>query len=180
LDGQLGIYLGLTSERISGYGVYQAGIATHFVPSDRLTALEERLAHLQFSEDNPSTSQEGMQLINSCIEEFVGDADAGQSSQYDLIGKKRAVLDSVFNFNRAEEIVSALKKVEEGDHPLVKGQDGNASLAEWAKKTRETIELRSPTSVKVALEGIRQGAKMNINEIFDLDMHLASIFCVSD
>ena len=144
-------------------------MATHFVPSDRLSALEERLAHLQFSEDNPSTSQEGMQLINSCIEEFVGDADAGKISQYDLVGKKRAVLDSVFNFNRAEEIVSALKKVEEGD----------ADLADWAKKTRETIEMRSPTSVKVALEGIRQGAKMNINEIFDLDMHLASIFCVS-
>ena len=181
LDGQLGAYLGLTSTRLSGYGVYQAGIATHFVPSDRLSALEERLAALTFTEAAPSSSREGMQLINACIEEFVGDADAARESVYDLIGRKRQAVDVCFDFSRAEEIVEALQKIQDGSSKLSKDERGNPDevLKKWAKETRESIELRSPTSIKVSLEGIRQGAKMNIDEVFDMDMHLASLFGVS-
>ena len=152
--------------------MYLAGIATHYVPSDRLDALQERLANLQFPADAPSTSQAGQQLINACIEEFVGDGEAASAGvrAYELVGAKRLAIDACFAFNRAEEIVSALSQLEKGA-----GED----MAAWAKKTRETIEFRSPTSVKVALEGIRRGAKMDINEVFDLDLQIASVCCVS-
>lgn len=171
LDGQLGAYLGLTSERLSGYGVYLAGIATHYVPSDRLDSLQERLANLQFPAECPSTSQAGQQLINACIEEFVGDGEAASAGvqSYELVGAKRLAIDACFAYSRAEEIVGALAQLE-------KAAEGG-DMASWAKKTRETIEFRSPTSVKVALEGIRRGAKMDINEVFDLDMQIASVCC---
>lgn len=185
LDGQLGPYLGLTSEQLTGYGVYQAGIATHYVPSDRLAALEERLAGLTFPTNAPSSSPEGLQLINTCIEEFVADADAGKASDYELVGQKRLAIDSCFSFSRAEEIIAALQKLEQALQPKSATEEkeledqAKVDLAEWAKRTRETIESRSPTSVKVALEGIRVGSKLNIDEVFDLDMQLAAIFCVS-
>ena len=181
LDGQLGLYLGLTSSRIEGYGVYQAGIATHFVPSDRLSALEERLAALDFSAQASSTSSEGLRLISSCIEEFAGDVDALKASPYDLIQAKRLAIDSCFASNRAEDIIAALEKVEQEATRQAATEEPaqSAELAKWAKKTRETILHRSPTSVKVALEGIRKGAQLNIDQVFDLDMQLASVFCVS-
>lgn len=181
LDGQLGLYLGLTSEQLRGYGVYQAGIATHFVPSDRLPALEERLASLQFTSDAPASSSKGIRLINAAIEEFVGDANDLKASTYDLVGAKRIALDACFSANRAEEIVQALSKLEKDAAQLATSEEPgqSADIASWAKKTRQTIEQRSPTSVKVALEGIRRGEKLTIDDVFDLDMHLATKFCVS-
>lgn len=175
LDGQLGVYLGLTSDQLKGYGVYQAGIATHFVPSDRLSALEERLSGLQFAPDAPSTSDKGIALINAAIEEFSGDHDASTSSSYDLVHAKRAAIDTCFAPSRAEEITKALQQLEK---TTLSSDDAGNRLAAWAKKTRETIEARSPTSVKVALEGIRRGASLSIDQVFDLDMHLANVFCV--
>ncbi|XP_048479176.1 3-hydroxyisobutyryl-CoA hydrolase, mitochondrial [Plutella xylostella] len=44
LNGNLGIYLGLTSERLKGGDVLKAGIATHYVNSSRLSDLEEKLS----------------------------------------------------------------------------------------------------------------------------------------
>lgn len=172
LDGQLGTYFGLTSERLTGYGVFLAGIATHYVPSDRLEALEERLASLDFAADADSTSRAGLAKINACIEEFVGDVGAARDSGYDLTGAKRLAIDACFASNRAEEIVANLRQLENAN------DEGAQELKTWAKKTRQTIEQRSPTSVKVALEGIRQGAKLNINEVFDLDMQIAAACCV--
>lgn len=61
LDGQLGAYLGMTGQRLKGLDVLYAGIATHFVPSNRLQALETRLSELETK--NPD-------VINNAIEEF--------------------------------------------------------------------------------------------------------------
>ena len=49
-------------------------------------------------------------------------------------------------------------------------------VAEWAKKTRKTIEQRSPTSVKVALRQIRDGARWNIMQTFRHEYHIATKF----
>jgi enoyl-CoA hydratase/carnithine racemase len=43
LQGALGMYLALTGARLKGEEVFRAGIATHFVPSADLPALEQRL-----------------------------------------------------------------------------------------------------------------------------------------
>lgn len=168
---------------MQGYGVYQAGIATHFVPSAQLAALEERLAALDFTAEEPSTSAKGYQKINACIEEFVADANSVQGKPYALVGLQRKAIDACFGAARAEEVMSALIKVEDGSHRLLSDpglkEAEVVAVKKWAKETRTTLELRSPTSVKVALEGIRLGSKMTIDEVFDLDIQLASVCCVS-
>lgn len=183
LDGQLGTYIGATGDSLKGYGVYQAGIATHFVNSDRLPDLEERLAALTFSEEAPSTSQEGREKINACIEEFVADADSVKSSSYELVGEKRAALDTCFSHNTAEEIVESLGALEGGDAKKVSkafaksGKKVSDDLKRWARETREVLEFRSPTSIKIALEGVRKGKKLNIDQAFELDLQIASVCC---
>ncbi|KAJ1673902.1 3-hydroxyisobutyryl-CoA hydrolase, partial [Spiromyces aspiralis] len=61
-DGQLGRYLGLTGARLTGIDVYYAGIATHYVPTERLPLLEARL------QDITSPSYDS---VNKVLEEFV-------------------------------------------------------------------------------------------------------------
>ncbi|XP_039304062.1 3-hydroxyisobutyryl-CoA hydrolase, mitochondrial isoform X2 [Solenopsis invicta] len=47
LKGKLGIYLGLTGHRLKGIDVLLAGIATHFVPSEKLADLKRELLTLR-------------------------------------------------------------------------------------------------------------------------------------
>ncbi|KAL0105453.1 hypothetical protein PUN28_016843 [Cardiocondyla obscurior] len=47
LKGKLGIYLGLTGHRLKGIDVLLAGIATHFVPSEKLADLKRDLLTLR-------------------------------------------------------------------------------------------------------------------------------------
>ncbi|KAJ1932018.1 3-hydroxyisobutyryl-CoA hydrolase, partial [Kickxella alabastrina] len=46
MDGQTGTYLGLTGQRLKGRDLLYAGIATHYVPSERLPMLEKRLQEI--------------------------------------------------------------------------------------------------------------------------------------
>ncbi|KOC65721.1 3-hydroxyisobutyryl-CoA hydrolase, mitochondrial [Habropoda laboriosa] len=43
LEGKLGLYLGLTGNRLRGVDVLLAGIATHFIPSEKLLDLKQEL-----------------------------------------------------------------------------------------------------------------------------------------
>ncbi|XP_033321366.2 3-hydroxyisobutyryl-CoA hydrolase isoform X2 [Megalopta genalis] len=48
LQGRLGVYLGLTGERLKGIDVLHAGIATHIVPSENLSQLKQDLLTSEF------------------------------------------------------------------------------------------------------------------------------------
>lgn len=175
MDGQLGVYLGLTSERVTGIGAFLSGLATHYVPSERLAALEARLAELpsNVTHDN----------VNSAIEEFSADLDDLQADLYTLVGSKRRAIDAIFCRATAEEIVAGLRSLEEGDDIAGLKLDGQVldedKLKKWAKATRETILGRSPTSVKVSLTAIREGKSLDIDEAFSMDMRIATACCVS-
>ncbi|GAA6004778.1 hypothetical protein JCM10207_001011 [Rhodosporidiobolus poonsookiae] len=177
LDGQLGLYLGLTSFPLKGAATYLAGLATHYVPSERLEALETRLAELDAS---ASTRD-----VNAAIEEFSADADELQASlkNYPLVGPLRRAIDSIFSLPTAEEIVAALEKLENGSLDLsriIRSTDGEvdvSALQAWARETREAILLRSPTSVKLTIKGIREGAKMTLDEVLQTDARIAAACC---
>jgi 3-hydroxyisobutyryl-CoA hydrolase len=63
---------------------------------------------------------------------------------------------------------------------VVEGETTDVSaLQRWAKETRETLEFRSPTSIKLALKAIREGARLDIDEVFLMDQRIATACCVS-
>ncbi|GAA5945939.1 hypothetical protein JCM1841_002063 [Sporobolomyces salmonicolor] len=176
LDGQLGLYLALTSSPLKGAGVYFAGFSTHYVPSERLAALEARLAELE--------STATLDTVNSVINEYSADADELKLAlkEYPLVGPIRRALDLIFAGKTAEAILADLKKLEEGSFDLKKivreGEEvDTGALQKWAKETREQIELRSPTSVKLAIKAIREGRKLNIDEVFTMDTRIAAACC---
>ncbi|XP_055905541.1 3-hydroxyisobutyryl-CoA hydrolase, mitochondrial [Eupeodes corollae] len=53
LNGKLGMYLGLTGFRLKGEDVANAGIATHYCPSDKLKHLENALLNCNDPDDIP-------------------------------------------------------------------------------------------------------------------------------
>ncbi|POY76578.1 hypothetical protein BMF94_0167 [Rhodotorula taiwanensis] len=177
LDGQLGLYLGLTSFPLKGAANYFAGFASHYVPAERLPALEARLAELDVTATH--------ETVNAAINEFAADAEELQRGlkDYPLVGPIRRAIDAIFARPTAENIMADLGALEQGSYDMSKivlPQDGDVDMSaiqKWAKETREAISLRSPTSVKLSLKAIREGRKLTIDEVFRMDARLAAACC---
>ncbi|RHZ71436.1 hypothetical protein Glove_258g41 [Diversispora epigaea] len=149
LDGQIGTYLALTGFQLKGLDVFYAGIATHYVPSNRLAFLEERLSEIE-CDDN--------EVINMAIEDYV--FESNKDHVYSLSGDVRKAIDRCFKFESVEEIIEALE----------------AENTEWATKTKKTILSLSPTSLKVTLNALRKGKKKVITDCFKMEFILAQKF----
>ncbi|KAH9928159.1 3-hydroxyisobutyryl-coenzyme A hydrolase [Fomitopsis serialis] len=147
-DGQVGTYLGLTGETISGRAIFEHGFATHFVPSWRIPALMERVASLW----NPTHQQ-----IDALIEDHRDDNIPNELTS-PLVGSIRAALDSAFRYDSVEKIMEHLANLSE--------KSPHENIRDWAKKTLDILYLRSPTSLKVALYSIREGEELNIATAF--------------
>jgi 3-hydroxyisobutyryl-CoA hydrolase len=144
LDGELGTYLGLTGQRLHGSDIVSARLATHFVPSERLNTLTERLCELEVSD---------WSVVNATIEEF-----ATVPSHPMKLNQYRGIIDECFQYNTIEEIMHALK--------------GNGS--EFALTTLKTLEDSSPSSLYAALDQIRKGKTMDIASAFKFEWNLVN------
>ncbi|KAJ2076670.1 3-hydroxyisobutyryl-CoA hydrolase [Coemansia sp. RSA 988] len=152
MDGQTGIYLGLTGERLKGKDLLYAGIATHYVPSERYQMLEQRLQGLGTSD---------YEVVNEAIEEFVGQSEEG-GIEYSLADIRDAI-DWCFQHNTVEEIIAALEQESESKSEV---------HANWAKKTLGQLSKMSPSSLKLTLELLRNGQNLNIKQALQLELRL--------
>jgi len=100
LDGELGTYLGLTGQTLKGQDVMRAGIATHYMPSERLSALEDRLSEL----DNMDH-----EVVNQALEEF----SAESNLEPFILDPYKNIIDRCFKYDTIKEIIDALEKEEE-------------------------------------------------------------------
>ncbi|RKP35764.1 ClpP/crotonase-like domain-containing protein [Dimargaris cristalligena] len=170
LDGFLGRYLGLTGQRLEGQSVFWAGIATHYVPSERLPALQERLCELGSSD--PA-------VVNEAIEEFSQEtAQLSDPAAYTLFPYLQAI-DRCFRYDTVEEIYAALEReaTKPGQGATTTATDtathSTAKIAKWAKETLTTLRKMSPTSQKVTLELIKEGEKRNLQDCLQLEFRVA-------
>ncbi|XP_010142375.1 PREDICTED: 3-hydroxyisobutyryl-CoA hydrolase, mitochondrial, partial [Buceros rhinoceros silvestris] len=147
LSGKIGYYLGLTGFRLKGRDVLKAGIATHFVESEKLPALEKDLIALK----SPSTEN-----IADLLNSYHVKSKVDQEKQFVLLEHMEKI-NSLFSGNSMEEIVTKLK------------QDGSP----FAIKQLETINKMSPTSLKLALRQLREGASMSLQEVFTMEYRLS-------
>lgn len=159
MNGSIGTYLALTSERLKGANVFYSGVATHYLHSTSLPALESRLAELRFN-DYDSIEQR-LAIIQATLEEY------STGLPYDepilLGGKLRKAIDRCFSKDNVVDIVAALK-AETG------------ATQQWAEKTLETLHKRSPTAVNVALRQMRVGRGWSIAETFRREHQIATHF----
>ncbi|KAH8705397.1 ClpP/crotonase-like domain-containing protein [Talaromyces proteolyticus] len=157
LDGEVGTYLGLTSERLDGVQALYSGIATHYMHSSVLGNLTNRLSELVFNDS--AKLDERLTLVNKTINEF----STGLPQEPILLRYKlRQAIDRCFQHNTIEEIFAALEE-EKDQKP-------------WAQKTLKTLSERSPTSLKVTLRQLRLGRDWTIDEAFRREHAIAAHF----
>ena len=159
MNGSVGTYLALTSERLNGPNVFYSGIATHYLHSTSLPDLEARLAELRFQDHDDMARR--LELVNDTLEEFCTGLPYDQAMQ--LGGEVRRAIDRCFSKDSVGGIMAALKE-EKGE------------TAEWAQKQLDTLSKRSPTSVHVALRQMQTGRKWDIAEAFKKEYEIASKF----
>ncbi|CEI98658.1 hypothetical protein RMCBS344292_12762 [Rhizopus microsporus] len=143
LDGHIGPFMGMTSRILKAEDALFAGVATHFVPSANLEALEYELATIDCIDHNK---------VHEIIEKFAV-KKGHKPSVYTLHGQVRKTIDRCFQYEHAEEILDALNK------------DGSR----FAHEAIDTIRKRSPTGVKVTLEHIRKGAHLSLKECLQME-----------
>jgi 3-hydroxyisobutyryl-CoA hydrolase len=169
LDGEIGTYLALTSERLLGVQAFYAGIATHYLDSSLLSSLTTRLSELTFRDYAPL--QDRLNLINSTIAEFsssLPSPDSYENSNGDLRGELRTAIDRCFKYSTIEDILGALRSESQSSRV--------DAIKNWATRTLETILTRSPTSLKVTLRQLRAGRDWTIGQTFINEHIIASRF----
>ncbi|XP_055802143.1 3-hydroxyisobutyryl-CoA hydrolase-like protein 5 [Solanum dulcamara] len=137
--GRLGEYLGLTGARLNGKELVAAGLATHFVPLEKLPELEKHLLSLNTGEEA---------AIRSAIKEFSTDVQIDEES----ILKKQAIIDECFSKDSVAEIISSFE--------AEAGKEGNG----WIVPVLKGLKRSSPTGLKVTLRSIREGRKQTLSE----------------
>ena len=136
LDGELGAWLAMTGNRLKAADIFAAGIATHYVSTDRVDAARAHIA------EGLSAGKSAADLLDEKHQ------DPGAPVQLD--NETRAKIDECFASNRAEEIVEKLE-----------AENSNLGDESWAAKQLATLATKSPQSVKVALKQIRLGGAMS-------------------
>ncbi|KAM3382669.1 3-hydroxyisobutyryl-CoA hydrolase-like protein 5 [Capsicum galapagoense] len=139
LPGRLGEYLGLTGARLNGKELVAAGLATHFVPLEKLPELEKHLLSL-------NTDDEA--VVRSAIKEFSTDVQIDEES----ILKKQEIIDECFSKDSVSEIISSFE--------AEAGKEGNG----WIVPVLKGLKRSSPTGLKVTLRSIREGRKQTLSE----------------
>lgn len=148
LPGSLGLYFALTGERLAGRDLFKAGIATHFVPSDKINTLEDELYRI----DKPDLLK-----IDRVLQKYQEQWEDDYRKEFSLkphIGR----INSIFGkANSVEEILVSLLK----------------DNSEWSKKQLETLKKMSPTSLKLTFEQLKRGKTMTLPECLKMEYRMA-------
>lgn len=165
LEGRIGTYLALTSERLNGVNAFYAGVATHYIDSSSLSSLTARLAELEFKDYEDMYSR--LATIAATIAEF--DSGLPHDEPMLLAGELRKAIDRCFGYTEIESIIRALEHEK-------KNTKLPQHIRDWATSTITTLSERSPTSLKVTLKQMELGRKWSIGEAFRNEYHIAGNF----
>ena len=165
LEGRLGTYLALTSERLKGVNAFYAGVATHYIDSSSLSSLTARLAELEFKDYDDMHSR--LASIAATIAEF--DTGLPHDEPMLLAGGLREAIDRCFGHTEIEAIIRALEDEE-------RNTELPQYIRDWATRTIKTLSERSPTSLKVTLKQMELGRNWSIGEAFKNEYHIAGNF----
>jgi enoyl-CoA hydratase len=149
--GRIGRYLGLSGTRLGAADALYCGLATHFVPQDRVDALLQALAETAW--------QRGREFArtDALLAEFA--ADPGPAP----LAASRPAIDRCFAADTIDEILAALA-----------APGGEA--AEWAAATRTALLAKSPTSIKVTLRQLARGRDFDLEAALILEYRLSQHF----
>ncbi|XP_030064938.1 3-hydroxyisobutyryl-CoA hydrolase, mitochondrial [Microcaecilia unicolor] len=147
LPGKLGCYLALTGFRLKGQDVQRAGVATHFVESEKLPALEKDLTALK------SPSKED---VADVLSSYHSKSKIDQGKPF-ILEEHMDKINSLFSANSVEDVVENLKK------------DGSS----FALQQLETLKKMSPSSLKMTFRQLKEGVSMTLQDVLTMEYRLS-------
>ncbi|KAK6310184.1 hypothetical protein J4Q44_G00200650 [Coregonus suidteri] len=147
LQGQLGLFLALTGFRLKGRDVQRAGVASHFVESQKIAALEKELVDLK----TPSIEE-----VSRVLDSYQKRSSLDAEKPF-VLEQHIDVIDKLFQSNSVEGIVHNLKT------------DGSP----FAQKQAETLAKMSPTSLKITFKQLQAGGAMSLQEVLVMEYRLS-------
>nr|QWJ73356.1 3-hydroxyisobutyryl-CoA hydrolase 1-3 [Isatis tinctoria] len=139
LPGFFGEYVGLTGARLDGAEMLACGLATHFVPSTRLTALEADLCRVGSSDPT---------FVSTILDAHTQHPRLKHQSAYHRLD----VIDRCFSRRTVEEIISALER------------ENTQEKDDWISATIRALKKASPASLKISLRSIREGRLQGVGK----------------
>ncbi|CAM2976039.1 enoyl-CoA hydratase/isomerase family protein [Legionella worsleiensis] len=145
--GSLGIYLGLTGNRIGSQDALKAGLIKYRVLSSQMGALTEALIAADLSED-------AYTRVDACIQTFTHSDSSNEVSQI------KPLINVCFAHPTIELICDALRRC-----------DGI-----WAEGVYNTLEQKAPLSLKVTLAQLHKAKGLSLAECLKMDFDLVAHF----
>ncbi|MBX7146775.1 MAG: enoyl-CoA hydratase/isomerase family protein [Alphaproteobacteria bacterium] len=143
LHGQIGMYLGLTGNKIGSADCYFAGLATHYINETKYENLIQELSHLSFK----SRPRDVSEILSKFHQ------NPGQSK----LNEDYAAINHHFGHSSVIDILNS----------LVSAQN------DWAQQTYQTLFTKSPTSLELTFRQLRYGAKFDFDEVLKMEYRLS-------
>jgi enoyl-CoA hydratase len=150
--GRIGLYLALTGSRLGAADALYCGLATHYLPQDRLGALTAALAEVEWRRG------EELAQAGAVLARFGG--APGEAALPAL----RPAIDRCFGKGSVEAIIAALRQEPGG----------------WAEETLAAMRRASPLSLKLVFRQMALGAGMEIEEALALEFRLVQNLLMGD
>ncbi|MBV5258462.1 enoyl-CoA hydratase/isomerase family protein [Synechococcus moorigangaii CMS01] len=143
LKGETGMWMGLTGARLKAADSLAAGVATHYVPSDRQEALIAALESADLDNDG--------ETLEDILETHAG--DPGDSELAHLGG----LIDAAFSGDELAVIKERLQSA------------GDA----WSARQLSILNSKSPSSCAITLAALRKGAELDFREVMAQDLRVS-------
>lgn len=146
--GKIGLYLGLSGERLQAVDALAAKLIDCVISSERIDELLHELVDTDFSQDNYAA-------VTALLNKF----HTPPSEQASLITQRNDI-DVCFDANNVQEILEKLKSVD------------NA----WANKVAKIIASKSPTSLQVTFRQLQNGSRLDFDECMKMEYRMVNRF----
>jgi enoyl-CoA hydratase/carnithine racemase len=153
-DG-LGLFLGLTGARISGYDAVAVGLADSIVPSEKKREILTGLNRVRWGSDPGENEQTLRAYLASA-------AEPDPSNRSELV-ERLEVIRPLMAESKVTEIDAALRSWNGTD--------------EWIKSAIHGYLGGSPTSAKAIFQQLRSGRELRLPEVFLREWDMALNFC---
>ena len=152
LPDRLGLFLALTGWRLDAADAIFCGLATDYVPSERMAGLAAALATLDWGSTGAAPEDEA--LVDRTIARFKAEPAASDlSTRSDVIAR-------CFSAPSVEAILAAL----------------DAAGDDWAAKVAAMIRKQSPTSLTVTFAQLERGAALDFDQAMIQEYRLSQAF----
>eukprot|EP00605_Chrysophyceae_sp_TOSAG23-4_P001289 GSChrysophyteH1.ASY1.ANO1.1401.1 assembled CDS len=152
----VGMYIGLTGDRMFAADLLSSGIATHYVPKENMEDLEKSLSNAKDAA-----------AVQSVLDEFSGTPDTNKSV---IIPHGEAI-------TRCFATKTGLQSIYDNLNAEIAAENAHSA---WAAKTLKTLMKMSPTSCAVTYEQLERGVGKDLKECLIMEYRVSQRCMAAD